>query len=272
MGPSQQVNVTTGSNPGLETTTPTGAPAAHNAIPGNTRNTTGEPQGLPTLPKVSSSDESHLYRMVATLKDDNVPKLIFKPHTKSKPLDLEDWLDALQLTLEGINLIISSYFTRIRETAEMTYLRYLQLSPLERVVARPRSMHVEGVYAFVERRLRVVLNSTIPEQVARTSRQAGQTSCVDLLFNTMIDVAPGTKVDGEYFTRELQAKKTVEPKNLKEELHRWKFNYRRLERMGYAVFRSYLPVRRVDGNAQEARGNELEFSPQTERILHYNQL
>ena len=225
MGLAQQACATAGSNP-------EGTPAAKNAIPGNTRNIAGEP---PTLPKVSSSDESHLYRMVSTLKDDNVPKLIFKPHTRSKPLDLEDWLDALQLTLEGIHLIISSYFTRIRETAELTYLRYLQLSPLERVVARPRSVHVEGVYAFVERRLRVVLNNTIPEQVARTSRQAGQTSCVDLLFNTMIDVAPGTKVDGEYFTKELQAKKTVEPKHLKEELHRWKFNYRRLERMGYAV-------------------------------------
>ena len=135
--------------------------------------------------------------------------------------------------MDGIHPLVSMYFQHIKVTTEAAYERYLYLSQPNRIGVRPKEGSEEGVYRFVERRFRVVIFKAIPDKVARASQHAGQNTCTHMLFNTMIDVAPGNKADRESVYMEVITKKECEPKDMHDRLHKWKFSFNRLTRLGF---------------------------------------
>ena len=117
--------------------------------------------------------------------------------------------------------------------AERAYHQFLLLSPEKKIMVRPHQlMMAHYIYQHVENKLKIPLFNAVPEQVAKSSLQADQISCVDLLFNTMIDVAPGNRLDREQAYHDAVAKKECRPEHLYEKLHSWKFVRRRLEMLG----------------------------------------
>ena len=185
---------------------------------------------VPGLPSVQVGEEGNLYRALGALKESDVPKLKFV--SKSKPADLEEWLNNLSRTMDGIHPLVSIYCQYIKTIAENAYERYLYLSQTNRIGVRPEERTVEGVYQLIERKLRVVIFTVIPYQIAKASQQVGHNTCTDMLFNTMIDVAPGNKADREAVHADLIAKKECEPRAMHDQLHKWKFNFNRLMRFG----------------------------------------
>ena len=135
--------------------------------------------------------------------------------------------------MDGIHPLVSIYFQHIKIIAENAYERYLYLSQPNRIGVRPEESSEECVYRFIERALRVVTFTTVPDQIAKASQQVGQNTCTDMLFNTMIGVAPGNKADRESVYMEVITKKECEPRAMHDQFHRWKFSFNRLTRLGF---------------------------------------
>ena len=60
---------------------------------------------LPGLLSVQAGEEGDLYRALGALRESDVPKLKFV--SKSKPADLEEWLNNLSRTMDGIHSLVS---------------------------------------------------------------------------------------------------------------------------------------------------------------------
>ena len=74
--------------------------------------------------------------------------------------------------MDRIHPLVSIYFQHIKIIAENAYERYLYLSQPNRIGVRPEESTAEGVYRFIERKLRVTTFTLIPDQIAKATSWA----------------------------------------------------------------------------------------------------
>ena len=102
------------------------------------------------------------------------------------------------------------------------------MSQLDRIVYRPSMTPAEVRWDRIENKLRVLVFASVPESIAWSSQLAGRERCTDILFDVMVEVAPGSKRDRAQVYKDLIWKENVDPKDLHDNLHRWMFTHGRL--------------------------------------------
>ena len=130
-------------------------------------------------------------------------------------------------TLDGIHPFVSKYFRFVRRAAEQACDKYLSRGHLGKISFRPTVTPVEVRWERVENKLRVVPFASVPETVAWSSQVAGRERCTDILYDVMVEVGPGSKKDREKVNKELIHMTNVEPKDLHDNLHKWRFTHGR---------------------------------------------
>ena len=88
----------------------------------------------------------------------------------------------------------------------------------------------------------------------------------------MIDVAPGNKADRESVYMEVIAKKECEPKDIHDRLHKWRFNFSRLTRLGTKAPDPSLQFDALTAMSKKWAALDFAFAYRLPSILGYDKL
>ena len=164
-----------------------------------------------------------LSKVLNAMKESELSKL-----TKLQTHELDTWLNKVTRTMDGVHPMVSRYFRFVKKSAEEAYEMYLLMSQLDRIAYRPSMTAVEVRWDRIENKLRVLLFAGVPESIAWSSQLAGRERCTDILFDVMVEVAPGNKRDRTQVYKDLIWKENVDLIELHDNLHRWMFTQGRL--------------------------------------------
>ena len=139
------------------------------------------------------SFEAKLGDVLVKFKDGDMIKLEYT--SGSKPVDFETWVKKVRMQLESRHSQIVSWWDVAYCNALATYERYLALSPLQRSAVRPEMRNYTVVHHQVERYMRCHLINAVPMNVQSTLLHMSNVTCVDVLYQVLIDAGPGTEND-----------------------------------------------------------------------------
>ena len=72
----------------------------------------------------------------------------------------------------------------------------------------------------VENKFRVLLSSAVPEAISYSSQLAGRERSIDLLYDVVVEIGPGSRKDRESVYNDLINKANVELKDLHDNLYK----------------------------------------------------
>ena len=127
---------------------------------------------------------------------------------RTSPIDVQDWLELVAAPMSDLSNTSATWWAKVRELASMTYKRWTQASPIERLnIQPPFSKELEeGRYARVNARaasmIMLALDSTVSgEIVARRLTQ----STPALLFRILTLYQPGGEYEKGWVLKQLQS-------------------------------------------------------------------
>ena len=88
------------------------------------------------------------------------------------------------------------------------------MSQLDRIAYRPGMTPAEVRWDRIENKLRILVFANVPESIAWSSQLAGRERCTDILFDVMVEVAPGSKTDRARIHKELVWKRECRTEGL----------------------------------------------------------
>ena len=127
---------------------------------------------------------------------------------RTSPIDVQDWLELVAAPMSDLSNTSATWWAKVRELASMTYKRWTQASPIERLnIQPPFSKELEeGRYARVNARaasmIMLALDSAVSgEIVARRLTQ----STPALLFRILTLYQPGGEYEKGWVLKQLQS-------------------------------------------------------------------
>ena len=127
------------------------------------------------------------------MKDAEFVKLRFSDSCY-KPYEYEKWIQGLTRTMTASHPELGMYWTRIVQSAESVYHKYLNDVSVTRVSLKPTEvLNRTDIESRIENKIRTTLMNAVPASITQQCNFEQDLTCAQIPYRTMVLAGPASR-------------------------------------------------------------------------------